>query len=282
MTGSVHFSVKGRGEVSAVEVFVRECLQLRSPNQNSKLLYRGHSDWTYELKPSIGRLSPKYAGRQKKYNRRDERDLLHRFRRRAYPLLGKLNSGEALFIARHHGLPTRLLDWTANALFALYFACEDNNEKNGAVWALRRRDKDLEDYALDPFDLASKNIEKEVLCPQVAPFQRKKGHVASPDQVKIVFPIFNSPRIVAQDGVFTFHANPWLALEDCANKSFPLGELDIHSLFCWCIRAENKPKVLEDLNGLGITRRAVYPDLDGIAKSLWQTEVLWHPDDAPC
>lgn len=278
MAKFVHFSIEERGWTSSVKDFVTDCLKARGSNQDSKLVYRGHSDWAYRLRPSVGRSSPKYAGLEITYKRQTEIDLLHRFRRRAYPLLGQLKSGEALFIARHHGLPTRLLDWTANALFALYFACEDNNEENGTVWALRQRDKDLRKYALDPFELASKNTEKEILCPQIARSQRRKGRRGSLKQVKIVFPIFNSPRILAQDGIFTFHASPQLALEDCADKSFPVGEMDIQMLYRWKIEAKSKRQMLKDLNGLGITRRVIYPDLDGIAKSLWQTEALWHHD----
>ena len=34
---------------------------------------------------------------------------------------------------------------------------------------------------------------------------------------------------------------------------------------------------LRELSGLGITRRTAFPDLDGVARSLWETQVLWTP-----
>jgi hypothetical protein len=39
--------------------------------------------------------------------------------------------------------------------------------------------------------------------------------------------------------------------------------------------------IIEELSGLGITERTVYPNLDGLAKSLWETEVLWGADQPP-
>ncbi len=252
--------------------FVSEVFALRGTPEvdNRKLWYRGVTDQEeHHLIPSIGRIHS-YAGRNHSYTVGQEKHLLHRFRRRAHPLVERsLTAGEAIFLARHHGLPTRLLDWTANALFALYFACRVHDEKDGKVRAMLRREK----YDLDAFELAERKSEDELL--KLPIMHKMKGYSADESDkyaIKIVHPIYNSPRVLAQDGAFTFHSNPQMRVEDLEGKPFAEHNLDIEKLYCWSVT--NKAKIIEELSGLGITERLVYPDLDGIAKSLSQTAVL--------
>jgi len=140
-------------DIKSVQHFVAQVFALRDSRKNQKLWYRGRSKAAYELIPSVGR-PQKYADKEVKLDEQSEIDLLHRFRRRAYPYLKRaITAGEAIFLARHHGLPTRLLDWTANALFSLYFACFEKHDKDGRVWAMLPRTEG-ERKDLDAFDLA--------------------------------------------------------------------------------------------------------------------------------
>jgi len=81
--------------------------------------------------------------------------------------------------------------------------------------------------------------------------------------------------MVAQDGTFTLHSNPRRPLDQYAGVLFRPRNLDISALYTWRISAKSKPAVIEELSGLGITHRMLFPDLDGIARSVWETDVLW-------
>jgi FRG domain len=254
--------------INSVPHFVSEVVNL-SAKENQKLWYRGLSKSSYPLTPMIGR-PLKYAGNKLPYEKQSEKNILHRFRRRAYPHTGRtITAGEAIFMARHHGLPTRLLDWTANALFSLYFACHKHRDHNGKIWAMLRRSDENND--IDAFTLAQIETEKKL-------FNYRKSGDSQDHAIKIIHPFYNTPRLLAQDGVFTIHSHPEKSMEDYANDStvsFKEENLDIVRLYWWCVPKDNKVTILKGLSGLGVTRRSVYPDLDGVAQSLWETEVLW-------
>jgi hypothetical protein len=150
-----------------------------------------------------------------------------------------------------------------------YFACIEHAARkemdDGRVWAM------LPHHAvhLDPFEIAEKPDEKALFA-----------RFAS-TAIKLVHPFYNSPRLLAQDGAFTIQSNPWKSIESYKDRDFREGNLDIEKLWRWKIPGEDKVAIIEELSGLGITHRMLFPDLDGIARSLWETEVLWHGEPTP-
>ena len=101
-------------------------------------LFRGVADAkAHDLVPSIGRVT-KLKGQSLAKITREERHWLKRFRLEgAQYVSGEPDFWEWMAVARHHGLPVRLLDWTRNPLVALYFAVWDNNGTPAAVYAER-------------------------------------------------------------------------------------------------------------------------------------------------
>jgi len=253
------FTKEDRGPINSVARFAQSIAELSG---DQKLWFRGHAKSFWPLIPTIGR-EQCYGGKRRTLRPDDEWTLLHRFRRRCYAEMGRAISPiEAMFLARHHGLPTRLLDWTASALVALYFACTEAAEEDGRLWVISSYDERAD---IDVFDLIHITRDDELI--------ERMGEQG----IRILFPFLNSPRVIAQDGIYTIHPDPWRPLDCYQNEPFEKGWLDIERLYAWAIPSSAKIEILRQLSNLGITRRTVFPDLDGIARSLWETQVLWTP-----
>ena len=201
----------------------------------------------------------------------NENKLLQMFRMKApsfasasTPLRG--NTDEWLFLAQHVGLPTRLLDWSENAILALYFALK---EEKPVVWMLNPMKLNahvigtLTGKDVDPFDefpltwfqpdQPRINIGHENI--RGAWEQDKKGL----ELPVAVHPTYIHPRMIAQRSVFTIHGTTKLSLD----KLVPS-----HLLAKFEIQPRKRQAIRNDLAILGIQEATAYPDLDGLAKEL--------------
>jgi hypothetical protein len=229
------------------------------------LWFRGQADADWPLVPSIGRNRDFYGETQgilasdiQKYAEQ-ERELLSRFRRDAYPYVKRLlTAWEAITLAQHHGLPTRLLDWTSNPLVALYFAAERKPDKDAAIFAYRPL-KDTR-HRVSMFE---GQIEKNKKVPD--PF-KVKG-------IKIVYPIMIADRLIAQSGGCTIQY-PYEDLLHRCKRPFAIKEVDIVEIFRWRLPSTCKLSMLGALHRCSINRRTLFPDLDGLAQGMIKAETI--------
>ena len=159
-----------------------DCIQRYDQNYT---VFRGVRDATYKLVPKIGRPDTKLKGRIDKVERR----MLQIFSDRAVPHLRVLprNDWEWLALMQHHGVPTRLIDWSRNALVAAYFAVEKESATGSAVYAWRDKERPI-NAAKDDGPFSIKDVRKFI-----------PAHV--------------SERIIAQSGLFTVHPSPAVPME---------------------------------------------------------------------
>ena len=118
----------------------------------------------------------------------------------------------------------------------------EHGDHDGQVWAFRQRGyKDV----LDAFELLEQD-EEDLFA-------------SSPSRVKIVHPVFNSARLIAQEGGFTLHSDPSRPLEDLSNVPFDERSLDVDGLYKWPVPLKGKPALFRELSGLGISHRSLSP-----------------------
>jgi len=237
---------------------VREFLDIVSSvgpkSLDSVAAYRGHRDITWELVPLIARWP---FDRRRAFCRKDgvdgsaESSLYKFFRDTAASLMptlissgdDKLAGWRTLIVAQHHGVPTRLLDWTTNPLVALFFAVEGKpiRKRDSVVFAITER------KAFTVHGLAVRNGH--------APF-----YYYSDDVHAVLRPPYISPRIGAQGSVFTIRENPGTPIEPDIYITIP---------------RDDRPKILRELNDLNINRMTLFPDMDGIGSYLSWACSFW-------
>jgi len=220
-----------------------EYVELTSGNGQHRLtmIYRGQ--------PVQGNLLPSLAraaedGMPVRDQAWFERKRIDRFRLLAASMLPANASFEELrIIAQHYTLKTTLLDWSGNALAALWFACSSAyyQKTNAYVYSMHASQAML--------DRAGQSV---------------VGDFANSRFTGIIRPPHNNARVAAQDGWFTIHR-----FNEIEGRYVPLEEdPSVQKLVEYKIPATLAPRMLVALTRMGISQRSLFPDLEGICKHI--------------
>ncbi len=226
-------------------------------------VYRGMPNTDFRLVTSLRRVC-------KDKRRRLEPVILSNFTKYAALEDPSIESSvwRQMILGQHHGLPTRLLDWSFSPLTSLHFALSENNlddmdKHDCVVWRI-----DVDEL----HKLLPEKYQRVMERSQTTVFSLKMLHEAcsSPEEydadmrgnaMLIVEPPSIEQRIINQ---YSFFSIVPMGMEDVIDF------LDAHTekTVRFVIRKELRWQVRDLLDQLNISERIVYPGLDGLSRWL--------------
>ena len=221
-------------------------------------VFRGQGRSPHGLETSLQRLGGPYE--------RLEASLLRNFRKYARRDAVSVDSTwDWLALAKHHGLPTRVLDWSFSPLVALHFATASlrDFDEDGVVWCVDH----VEAARRLPPRLAALLAEEgssvftTELLSQVAGSLPELDALLGPGHVVFLEPPSLDQRIVNQFAVFSLQGDPTARMEAWLARHPGTGRRVL-------VPAELKWEVRDKLDAANVNERVLFPGLDGLSRWL--------------
>ena len=224
----------------------------------SKFAFRGLSDCDYKLETTLMRLGGDYS--------QLENHLLRNFSKYAHQNVVERDSmWHWLSVAQHHGLPTRLMDWTYSPYVAMHFATE-NIEKfdvDGVIWAVDyiEVNKNVPDILKDELEREGANVFTSRILLDHVNSLNDLMNLSKDDFMLFIEPPSIDDRFINQFAFFSISSNPQLAMDEWLQQ-FPKIWMKI------IIPKELKWEIRDKLDQANITERVLFPGLDGLSQWL--------------
>ena len=261
-----------------VGVVTKEDKEYCSDILNQMTFYRGHSDGSWALLPQVFRTDKDFA---------NEHIYLREFQREIPEEASNMDLFDVLVKAQHYGIPTRLLDVSLNPLVALYFACANNDDKDGCVYRFDNEFTYFQEHDLAKLivhyifkfkdmvnwnDKMKNGLKKSLQRDGYLGFTGEVDELLVGDQNCIfILPKLSNSRIRFQQGAFILF-NTKLKVFPGDKIRFLLPNEEDYSRVKpskkLIVKKERKKDMLIGLERLGISERTLFPELENQSRCL--------------
>lgn len=240
----IKFKKQNKKNINSLCEYIETINELSKKNKDGTLIYRGQRNKFHPLLPSLFRDEKIKA---------NEDNIIQEFNLKADAYfnheMAHFDSVDRVALMQHHGIPTRLLDFTEAPLVALYFALENiTNKVHDVAPCVYILNLKTFKHNKNGFILSSKQVSSQS---DDKIFKYSKGNYAFSPKLK-------NKRLTAQKGLFVVF-NEEKALDETVEKG---------NLIKLEIPLQRISHIQEELHNLGITPSNIYPDFMGLAQEV--------------
>jgi hypothetical protein len=221
----------------------------------SPFIFRGVNEASHGLETSLARLGGNYP--------QLERHLLRNFRKYAQrDLVEQDTIWHWMTLAKHHGLPTRLLDWSFSPLVAMHFATSSirKYDQDGVIWAVKYGEAhaSLPGKLRKMLDEEGSSVLTVEMLAEMGTDLEGLGDWGDRDIVLFFEPPSLNERIVNQFALFSMMSSSEGRMDEWLDDRPELYKKIV-------IPAELKGEIRDRLDQAGVTERVLFPGLDGLS-----------------
>jgi hypothetical protein len=221
----------------------------------SPYVFRGVNEAGHSLQISLARLGGNYPEL--------ERHLLRNFRKYAHrDLVEQDTIWHWLALGKHHGLPTRLLDWSFSPFVGMHFATSNHKkyDRDGVIWAVKfvEAHESLPDSLREMLSREGSSVLTVEMLAEIGADLDGLGKWVDHEYVLFFEPPSLDERIVNQFALFSMMSSPESSLEEWLEQRPQIYKKII-------IPAELKWEIRDKLDQAGVTERVLFPGLDGLS-----------------